>query len=87
MLEVPMFGLAVPAGQGVAAAPPGQNAPGKQGWQIVEPGVEVVVPAGQGVQVEAPALDTVPMGQSVALTELKGQLEPAGQRMGEPEEQ
>ena len=36
------------------------------------------MPAGQSVQVAAPAAENAPMEQSVALMELKGQCEPAG---------
>ena len=79
LLEAPVLGLAVPAGQGVAAAPPGQVDPGGQGWQEVAPGAGEVVPGGHGVQVEAPALEKDPVAQSVALAEEGGQAEPAGQ--------
>ena len=45
------------------------------------------MPAGQGVQLEAPAGAKVPLGHCVALTELRGQAEPAGQSTGTPEAQ
>ena len=48
-------------------------------------------PAAQRAQValvEAPvALDHVPLGQGVGVTEERGQKAPAGQRTGEPEAQ
>ena len=44
-------------------------------------------PAGQRLQKAAPDKENVPIGQRVAFTEERGQLKPAGQRTGIPEEQ
>ncbi len=67
--------------------PAGQKWPPGQGWHDVEPVAEVKVPAEQFVQLVAPELEKVPLGQSEALMELKEQKEPAGQRTGTPEKQ
>ena len=56
--------------------------------QLVAPTTSLKLPAGQGVQEDAPAaLEKVPAGHSVGLTEEAGQKEPAGHSTGEPEEQ
>ena len=72
--------LRVPAAQGRQPPVEAEYVPAAQGWQEVAPGAKVLVPGGQGVQVEAPApLEKVPLAQSVALAEEGGQAEPAGQ--------
>ena len=73
-------------------APPAaaEAVPGAQGVQAAAP-APANVPGGHTTHVElevAPVASlAVPAGQGEALRELKGQKEPAGQRMGEPEEQ
>ena len=48
---------------------------------------EANVPAEQSVQLDAPVLEKAPEGQSVEVTEFKGQKAPAGHKIGAPEEQ
>lgn len=64
--------------------PVGQKWPLLHCWQEVEFVDAVNVEAGQRVQLEAPALEKVALGQRVGLMEDKGQNEPAGQSTGEP---
>ena len=65
--------LRVPAAQGRQEPVEAEYVPAAQGWQEVAPGARVLVPGGQGMQVEAPALESVPTGHCVALTEPRGQ--------------
>ena len=65
----------------------GQTCPPGQLWQLTEPGVLEKVPAGQGLQLEAPAEEKLPAGQRLALTVERGQKEPAGHSTGTPEAQ
>ncbi len=74
----------------LAEVEPGAQAkPGsaEQGRQLEAEEAALKLPAGQSVQLAAPAEENEPSGHSVALMELKGQYEPAGQRTGAPEEQ
>ncbi len=58
-----------------------------QAVRLLAPTVWEKVPAGQSVQLDAPAIEKVPSGQSVALMECSGQKEPAGQVTGAPDAQ
>ena len=71
-------------GEAEAMGAAAEEGVGEQLGAAARPAVVQAAGQGQGVQEDAPAVEKVPGGQRLALTEDRGQAEPAGQRRGAP---